>query len=303
MKLIGLMPVRNEAWILGLSLRAALQWCDAAVVFQHACTDNTQEIIWDVEEEHPGKIINMSSSLEDWHEMAQRESMLVKAREFGATHLALIDADEILTGNMLHENASNVRLNILEMPKGHILQLPLYNLRGSLDRYHSNGIWGKRWLSVAFADDPKLSWSGDKFHAREPRYPDNRLLKPYRPIQQGEGGTLHLWGASERRLVARHALYKCVERIRYPDKPVQDIERMYNLWRSPEDSRVMWPDHLEFQKPWTYANVPLEWWTAHGMRDSLIELNGELWQEAEVRRLVHEHGIQTFQHLDLFGVA
>jgi hypothetical protein len=31
--------------------------------------------------------------------------------------------------------------------------------------------------------------------------------------------------------------------------------------------------------------------------------NEPLWQEAEVRRLVAEHGAETFKGLDLFGVV
>jgi hypothetical protein len=43
MKLIGLMPVRGEDWILGLSARAALMWCDELVILLHSCTDRINE--------------------------------------------------------------------------------------------------------------------------------------------------------------------------------------------------------------------------------------------------------------------
>ena len=41
MKLICLMPARNEDWIIGLSARAALMWCDELIVMDHASTDRT----------------------------------------------------------------------------------------------------------------------------------------------------------------------------------------------------------------------------------------------------------------------
>ena len=51
MKLIGLMPVRNETWCLGLTLRAALMWCDEMVVWLHACTDDSKRITQDIAKE------------------------------------------------------------------------------------------------------------------------------------------------------------------------------------------------------------------------------------------------------------
>ena len=32
MKLVGIMPVRNEDWCLDLTARAALMWCDELVI-------------------------------------------------------------------------------------------------------------------------------------------------------------------------------------------------------------------------------------------------------------------------------
>src|SRR4051812_45523687 len=107
-----------------------------------------------------------------------------------------------------------------------ILQLPGYNLRHGTAFYHANGVWGNRWFSTAFQDDPRLGWAGDRFHHREPM---GVKLQPYRPIQQGDGGVMHLWGASERRLTAKHALYKLSERLRWPEKPIAEIDRMYSL--------------------------------------------------------------------------
>ena len=57
MKLVCLMPCRNEDWIIGLSARAALMWCDHLVVLDHASTDDTQAIIYDLMGEYPGRII------------------------------------------------------------------------------------------------------------------------------------------------------------------------------------------------------------------------------------------------------
>lgn len=305
MKLVGLMPVRNEDWILGLSARVALQWCDALVIRVHGSTDRSWQIVEELKQE--GVVIAINDEHDMWNEMHHRQSMLHFARLNGATHIAMIDADEILTANLLtkNDNAAGpqqgrpfIRSLVEGLGPGQMLELPGYNLRGSLQRYHCNGLWGERWFAVAFKDCPEANWQGDTFHHREPFGVQWRKV---RPIQQGQGGVMHLWGASERRLTAKHALYKVTERIRYPDKPVIDIELMYNLWRSPADVRL-W--HNYPQGTWQFAQTPEAWWNHHLDEDeAMLDTGVPPWQEAEVKRLVDQYGRFNFAGLDLFGVA
>jgi glycosyltransferase involved in cell wall biosynthesis len=101
MKLVALMPVRNEDWVLGLSARVALMWCDHLVILDHASTDRTQEILRDLCAEHPGRLTCLRNSEGLWDEMAHRQTMLEAARAENATHIAIVDADEILTANLV----------------------------------------------------------------------------------------------------------------------------------------------------------------------------------------------------------
>ncbi|HXO41397.1 MAG TPA: glycosyltransferase, partial [Thermoanaerobaculia bacterium] len=56
MKLVGMMPVRNEDWVLGLSLRAALLFLDEVVVLDHGSSDGTPELLASIAAEHPGRV-------------------------------------------------------------------------------------------------------------------------------------------------------------------------------------------------------------------------------------------------------
>jgi Glycosyl transferase family 2 len=283
MKLIGLMPVRNEDWVIGLTARVALMWCDELVILNHASDEGA--VMLDILHESPARVQITDEHDEQWKEMEHRQKMLRIARANGATHIAIIDADELLTGNLL----GSVRDLVEATPHGSILQLPGYNLRGSLDRYHANGVWGSRWFSTAFPDDPKLHWTGDTFHQREPL---GLALRPYRPVQQGQGGVLHLWGVSERRLMAKHALYKITERLRWPDKPVAEIDRLYSLaFAAPVIGRR-----------WEYAITPPEWLAPYAYLMDQLHIHGTPWQETESRRIVAEHPWIT-AGLDLFGVV
>jgi len=282
MRLIGMMPVRNEAHVLGLSARAALRWVDELLILVHASTDGTDRIAKDLTAEFPNRAFVCFDADPKWREMEHRQHLLTGARQRGATHFAIIDADEILTGNLI----GCIRGQIEQLRPGHILQLPGYNLRGSIHRYHSTGVWANRFFSMAFRKDDKANWCGDRFHHREPAGFENA---PCRPIMHGQGGILHLWGSDERRLVARHALYKVTERVRWPEKPVADIEALYNM---------------AIKDPgWKYADADPSWWEPYADIAHHLNYEGEPWQMDECRSLVAEHGAEYFAGLDLFGIA
>ena len=283
MKLTGLMPVRNEDWVLGLSARVALLWCDDLVILLHACTDGSAGIAERVQAEHRGRVHILVEPEEKWDEMNHRQHLLCGARSFGATHIALVDADEVLVNH-----SALTRMYVDRLDAGKYLQLPLYNARGSHMLYHANGTWGTRWVTVAFVDDVRLGWSGDRFHHREP---EGLHLQQWRPMQHGNGGVIHLWGASERRLRAKHALYKMVETLRFPGKQKMFIDAYYNL--------------AMVDMNWKYNEVPTEWWRQYhdaGLMDHLC-VDADPWQEQECQRLVQEHGRQRFDGLNLFGVV
>lgn len=288
MRLIGMMPCRNEDWVLNLSARAALMWCDALVILNHASTDRTEAMMLDLFSEFGDRVFGEYAS-GDWTEMEHRQCLLQAARMHGATHLAIVDADEILTGNLL----PHIRQHIESMPKGWMAQLPGYNLRGSLDRYHASGIWAQRWFSLAFPDDARLRWAGDRFHQREPA---GMAMPQQRPVMQGQGGIMHLWGASERRLRAKHCAYKMIETLRWPSKSRQEIERLYNLAFVPSAN-------LGFDQLWRYAQVPAEWWEPYGDLKARVQLDAVPWQEEMCRQLYREHGAPRFAGLDLFGIV
>lgn len=287
MKLIGLMACRNEDWIIGLSVRAALRWVDHLVILLHDCTDRTVEILAQIEDEVGTDRMAYRIETGEWDEMRHRQTMLECARVWGATHMAIIDADEVLTANLL--NIGMVRA----LPPGHILQLPLYNLRHGIGQYHSNGIWSNRWVSVAFADSPELHWSGDRFHSREP---EPKQLRPWRPIQQGGGGILHFWGASERRLIAKHRMYKITERLRWPHKPVAAIEYQYNQATCDTQSTCGRPP-LETPVTWQFARCPPEWFAGYGLDH--VDLNSVPWQEAWCDAQIAKYGRERFAGLSV----
>lgn len=313
MKLVGIMPVRNEAWCLGFTLRVALKWCEEVICADHCSTDDSRAIMNQIAAE-TGCVTIRDDREEGWREMEQRQMLLDTARGTGATHVAIVDADEFITANLVvppseirnapgrWESKTVIRTEMDRLPRGALLELPGYNLResttappGAAVEYHLNGVWGNRWFATAFQDSAALHWAGDRFHHREPMGCGwNRV----RPIQQGQGGTLHLWGASERRLRAKHALYRITERLRWPNKTAQAIEYDYEPATNPYS---LMAQKMGIAVPWTFAQVPPEWIAPYSDLMQYLDIDADPWQEKEVLTLLMIHRREKFNGLDLLG--
>lgn len=98
-------------------------------------------------------------------------------------------------------------------------------------------------------------------------------------------------------------MYKVTERLRWPNKPIIQIEQTYNLWRSPEDAEAMHPGQQDWGKPWTFADVPAAWLDPYAHLMPYLDIDAVPYQEQAVRDAVAKHGAEMFKGLDLFGIA
>lgn len=312
MKLIAICPVRNEDWILGLSLRALLMWCNEVVVGLHACTDDSHRIVCEVEAEYGDRLTVSMLQGETWTEMSHRQQLLSDARMRGATHIVMVDADEVLTGNLLGDPSlpmerptSIIRQMIQgQCTPGTVLQLPWLALPRTLDRYIASGVWGPgQQVSMAFKDQPEAHWAtrgGYDFHHRNPMGIGRAFRAPLKPEQ---GGLMHLQFLDERRLRAKQALYLITETLRWPGRSTPEaLNAMYGRAVYESD-----PEKCET------AVVPASWWEPYGhlmqyynwTSPYIAQPRGApmIWQEIECKRLIAEHGRERFYGLDLFGVV
>lgn len=294
--IVALLLVRSEDWILGLSLRALLLWADKVIVLLHACTDLSSDIVAQViRENDKGRVILLREFDQHWHEMRDRQQLLEWARGAGATHLALVDADEILTGNLL----PNIRDMVEQIPPRSILQLPWVCLARGIDRYYAAGYWYNSWISCGCADASELHWSsaergGYDFHQREPM---GTRFTAFRPVQQSPhpsdhgGGLLHLQFVSERRLRAKQFAYELTERLRWPGRDsIAVINKRYGLAVYQSDPAKV-----------ATAAVPEEWLAAYAPLMKHLHIDAEPWQIEWCRKIVRDHpGIE--KGLDDFGV-
>ena len=286
MKIVGLMPVRNEKWVLGLSLRAALMWVDEMVVLDHGSHDSTAAIIRQCSQEYGERIHALKAPwAPEWNEMPQRQRMLDAARANGATHIALIDADEVLTGNLV----SFVRAPISLLAPGEVLDLKMIPTWRTLEVYRQDhSVWSRSRISLAFRDKPDMAWKpradGYQHHRRVPTGETSRRR------WDASGGVFHLQFANRRRLVMKHVWYRMMERIRWPERH----ESRPELLNAKYDEAL---DETDLKT----KRVPETWWRPYRQWLGLVDLHDEGWYRGECLRLIAKHGRAAFAGLNLHG--
>jgi len=286
----ALMLVRNEDWIFAASLRAALAWCDNVFVMLHNCTDHSGDIVAEAAYEFGDRITTeiVNTDRDDgWREMDLRQSMFERAKMTypTTTHFALVDADEMLTGNFA-EHMPNL---LVKLSPGQVLDLPMIVPVGNMgNRRIDRCVWTTAKISTAFGDGPGLSWSPRgtyQHHARAPR-PESapRVTLCHSDI---DGGVHHCQWLSRARLTAKHALYKMVEVTRYPGRrTVEEIERIFSMALDTTNREI--------------GPMPAHWLTGF---ESMIAVNQPPTEIiAQCQALLDEHGRDAFAGLNLFGV-
>lgn len=290
--IIALMCVRNEAWVLRYSLPALLTWVDQAVVLLHACSDASPAIATEVAASHPGRVHILQEPNPEWREMEHRQRMLECARAHGATHIGMVDADEVLAAPL----RSDIREITNSLQPRQLLVAPWLNLWRSLDVYRRDRTpHGSGYASLIVRDGFGLCWmaapDGYQHHHRHPYGTlGEQIVLQGIPGEDGWPGLMHLQRANWRRARARQAWYKAIEALKYRHRrPCAMIDGEYSAALDETDAR--------------FHTVPLRWWSGYELDRGLIDLSdGEDWQELELKRLVAEHGRERFAGLDFFGL-
>jgi len=279
--IVATMPVRNEDWILALSLRALLRWVDAVCVLDHCSTDKTRQIISEIGSEHPGRVSVLYEDSPVWEEMRHRQRLLDRARELGATHIAIVDADEVLSGDLL----PTIRDMVYACPKNATMQLPWLCLRDSHLQVHRSGVWGEQSASMAFVDSPELHWSsaGRGTYDHHHRPPMGRPYSAYNPVTGRGSGLMHLQFSSRTRLNAKQFWYVCSELSRWPGRetPAQ-VREKYSLAVYGHKNPASAPPH-------DLMPTPDAWWAPYADLMHHYRPNAEPWQLKAAREIVAAH--------------
>ncbi|WP_162605057.1 FkbM family methyltransferase [Geomonas oryzae] len=283
-KIVGLVTVRNESAIVGQALRLLSLFTDAIVLLDDASTDDTVAVCEayaaSCRVEH---IIRKRSWFRD--EPGDRNRLLNAGRAIGGTHFIVTDADECFTANLLRNGF--LRRTLLSLQPGEILELQWLQLWRSTSNYRDDGsIWSNSYKAVAFRDNWSSHYTSDFIHT--PRIPKGIAGRTIR-VNGPEVGLMHFQFTNWANLLLKQAWYRCMERIRTPEKPDAEINERY---APSKDERNM-----------VLKGAPEAWFSGYPLFDHECYQKPDNWRMEQVLAWFARYGREHFTGLDIWDVA
>jgi hypothetical protein len=279
MKLIALLPFKNEEWILPAYLSSVAPVVDEIVAVDDGSTDRSRNLV-----QAAGGFVQSARAGGSWetHWGWIREDMLQMGRERGGTHFLCLDADEALTAPAQR----NIRGYLADLEPGHKLVMQWLALWKDPLQYRDDGsAWSNSFKDFAFADDGQCSFVGQWPHqiGRTPGPNDPNLLAD---IPADVGAVLHYQFVPWRKFEAKQAWYRCAELIRSPDGSYA-INQMYApTLDEPEAGSTQ---------------VPQEWLMGVDVPAGMPELRAA-WHMAEILGWFDEYGVTFFEPVQIWHV-
>lgn len=278
-KIVGLVPVRNEALLIEQCLRGLSKYTDAIIVLDDASEDTTVEIIRSIAQEcNVVKLIVKNKWMRT--ESADRNTLLEAGRAIGGTHFIVLDADELFTATCMQNNT--LRDAILALKPGQTLFMHWIRLWKDIYTFKASNIELKKFI---FCDNGTASYP--------PRY-----IHSYRTPEGLEGesidfgrydthGVLHFQAVNWRNMRIRQAWYQCLERI---NKPLADPTRIAYLY----DTTIDEADMLLARSP--------KHWFEYDFFDADAYYKEDTWREAMIAQWMQHYGKDYFKDLSIWDI-
>lgn len=202
MKIITLLPVKNEDWILEKSLENFSKFSDLIIVLDDNSKDKSLEVANKFEKV---KVVNFNST-EKVVNMSQRRNILLEeGRKEKGSHFVFLDADELLSENFI--NKKEEYLN--KMNPGEKLLLPWINIEKINNDFYFKSSDKINFKDFIFCDDGQSKFES-KFlsETRTPKSSGKEIQ-----IDFENGYVWHLRKVAPYRDSLKQAWYMCNELI------------------------------------------------------------------------------------------
>jgi len=276
MKVIAMMPVRDEAWVLPHSLAALSGFCEVILVSDRGSTDGSLEIY----QQFP-KVVVLKAPLA-FRIREQRWQLLDAARGYDGHNLLWgSDADEMLSPRLMK---GFLERSACDLVPGAIVDCRYYHLWNSVGLYRDDlSYYRPNWKRIGFVDDRRADF--DRSLAaplHEPRIPVDDHVSA---IRADDLALLHLQWVLPRRNQMRQAWYRCREYLDGGKTAVAINE--YYATTSPVARVKTTP-------------VPHDWVGDLTFPD-LAKVDSEpSWHQADMMAWFDERGIEFFESLEIW---
>jgi len=276
MKIIGLLPVKNEAWVLPHALASLSAFCDVVIVADQNSDDASREIC----RAFP-KVVLIESA-ESRTCTRARWQLLDAARNYeGCNLLWCTDADELVSPSAATSFLGERRS---ELVPGTVIECRYVHLWGGFDRYRVFSVnYGPTWKALALVDDRRMDWNrANLLSLHEPRVPIDGAAATIR----ADVTVLHLQWLLPKRTQSRQAWYRCREWLDGRDSA--GINERYQGTLPAPRART--------------APVPPAWVHDVTFPDLAVD-DDESWTDRDLVRWFTEHTPQHFEPLEIWHIA
>ena len=275
MKVIALLPIKNEAWVLEHTLACLSAFCDVILVNDQQSEDGSHAIA----SRFP-KVVWIESSESKICEQARWHLWDVARHYDGCNLLWCTDADELFSPRMA---AGLLQRQREALTPGTIVECLYCHLWHSPGRYRAGlGAYSPYWKPIAIVDDRRTGY--DRSRAL-PLHEERVPVDANAPRVKAAGvPVLHLQWLLPNRSQTRQAWYRCREWLQ-GGKPAVAINETYA--------------HTLPQWYVPTAPVPAEWLDGVTLPGTAVDVEPS-WQDAEILKSFDERGIEFFEPLEIW---
>jgi len=274
-KVICLMPVKNEIDLLPITLPIISQYCDVIIISDQMSDDGSREIYKNFPK------VKVIDNPREGHSNQVRWDLLKAAREYQGNNLIIsLDADEYIPPKLFDKFLDEHDFKI-----GDSFRFPWMQLWKSIKYFNDTGVWYRNYQRAAWVDDGKTNY-GDEvvINDHTSRVPFSFLNNCQRidniPI-------IHLQWVSWQKTQLKQALYRCTELVKDPKNYIS-INSAYSHSLDCKTTRL--------------SRVPTEW--TEGLESlNLVEKFQPTWHQQEIYKLFDKRGILFFEPLQIWHIA
>lgn len=275
MKLIALIPFKNEEWILPTCLSSLNGVCDQIICIDDGSSDNSRHIA-----ESYGSMVYDNDKLTNvgWSEHHIRQNLLRLGREAGGTHFICLDADESITAPL----RDNIRSLIREMRPGQKLSLQWLAMWKNTTAFRDDqSVWSKNFKDFVVCDDGSVSHDYNWMHVGRTPGPNNNQTLISVPTEIG--AIMHFQFSNWQNFQIKQCYYRCAELIHKPGTE-RSINEMYRITL---DDNVM-----------NMSKVPDCWYSNQTL--PAIDSARVDWRFERIKTYFAEYGAEYFRNLEIW---
>jgi len=283
MKIIALLPFKNESRFLASYLSSISKCCDALIAVDDGSVDGGKEILEASQTSKFAVSVHSKKQQGSWSVHQTRQDLLDFGRAAGGTHFVCLDADETFTAPFLKKFPKVLS----SMKPGDKISMQWLAVWKSLDHYRNDAsVWSNNYKDFIFCDDGTSS--AHMNFLCEGRTPgennETNLLK----LNPKYGAVLHWQFSDWQAFQEKQCWYRCQELV-LGEKSAAAINQKYSI--TLDDNRALvepipesWLSGITCPKPISLARTE------------------QSWHVKEIAELFTKHGVEPFMSLDIWHV-